>query len=149
MSERDSGAERYLRVASSKVRYATRALVYLAAYGSGRNVSVREIASAESIPEKYLEVIVGELRAAGVLESVKGKYGGFRLARKPSRIRLTDLFEILEASSMNGPEETPGDPTPAVWSEINRRVTEIIGEYTIADALLAEERRRGVVNYTI
>jgi Rrf2 family protein len=146
MANGERGTERQLRVASSKVRYATRALTYLAANGAGRNVAAREIATEESIPEKYLEVIVGELRAGGVLESVKGKYGGFRLARKPSLIRLTDLIAILEPSSMSDGE---GEPVPAIWSEIHRRVTDLIGEYTIADALLAEERRRGVVNYTI
>lgn len=149
MSDRKRKSERNLRVASSKIRYATRALIYLAANGSGRNVAVREIASEESIPEKYLEMIVGELRAGGVLESVKGKYGGFRLAREASQIRLTELFEILEASSMSGTDGSDGEPHPVVWTEISRRVTELMGEYTIADALLAEERRRGVVNYTI
>jgi Rrf2 family transcriptional regulator, cysteine metabolism repressor len=149
MSDRTVETERYLRVASTKIRYATRALVYLAAEGSGRNVAVREIAAEEAIPEKYLEMIIGELRAGGVLESVKGKYGGFRLSRLPDEIRLTDLFEILEASSINRRDAGEEEPHPAVWNEINRRVTELIGEYTIADALLAEERRRGVVNYTI
>lgn len=146
MSDGERAKDRQLRISSSKVRYATRALVYLAANGAGRNVAVREIATEESIPEKYLEVIVGELRAGGVLESVKGKYGGFRLLRKPSQIRLTDLLAILEPSSMSNGE---GEPDPAVWNEIHRRVTDLIGEYTIADALLAEDRRRGVVNYTI
>lgn len=146
MSDGERVTDRQLRVASSKVRYATRALVYLAANGAGRTVAAREIATEESIPEKYLEVIVGELRAGGVLESVKGKYGGFRLARKPSQIRLTDLLAILEPSSMS---EGEADPVPAVWTEIHRKVTELIGEYTIADAHLAEERRRGVVNYMI
>ncbi len=149
MSDRTVDTERHLRVASSKVRYATQALIYLAANGAGRNVAVREIASEQSIPEKYLEMIVGELRAGGIVESVKGKYGGFRLARKASQIRLTDLFLILEASSMSGSDGADGEPHPAIWTEINRRVTEIIGDYTIADALFAEERRRGVVNYTI
>jgi hypothetical protein len=50
---------------------------------------------------------------------------------------------------MSGSDGADGEPHPAIWTEINRKVTAIIGDYTIADALLAEERRRGVVNYTI
>lgn len=135
---------RDIRIASSKVRYATSALVYLAANGAGRNVATREIASQQGIPEKYLEVIVGELRAAGILESVKGKYGGFRLNREPSQIRLLDILRTLESASEGG-----GDPEAAIWQEINREVGDLISRVTLADALLAEERRRGVVNYSI
>ena len=144
MNDAKSQEHPSIRVASSKIRYATRALVYLAAHGEGRNVAAREIASAEEIPEKYLEVIVGELRAAGILESVKGKYGGFHLARSASRIRLTELYKALE-----GPPRDDRDGATAVWTDIERRVTEVIDGYTVADALLLEERRRGVVNYTI
>ncbi|MFP4330849.1 MAG: RrF2 family transcriptional regulator [Alkalispirochaetaceae bacterium] len=135
---------RDIRIASSKVRYATRALVYLATHGAGRTVATREIAATEGIPEKYLEVILGELRAGGILESVKGKYGGFRLAREASQIRLLDIIEVLESAA-----EATAEPEAAIWQEINRETTELIRRFSIADALLAEERRRGVVNYTI
>lgn len=139
----------FFRLASSKLRYATKALLYLAEHGGGRNVATREIAKERAIPEKYLELIVGELRAAGILESVKGKHGGYRLARRPAAIRLMELVTVLEGSSLGDPEGSEGDRDPAIWAELNRRVTELLEERTLADALIAEERRRGVLNYTI
>lgn len=139
----------FFRLESSKLRYATKALLYLAERGGGRNVATREIAKEQAIPEKYLELIVGELRAAGILDSVKGKHGGYRLGREPSAIRLLDLVATLEGSSLSETESEGNDPEPAIWTDLNREVTRLLEETTLADALMAEDRRRGVLNYSI
>ena len=72
---------------SMKAKYGLQAMSVLARdYGHGR-VLIADLASAEKIPRKFLEVILLELKRKGVLESRKGKCGGYQLRRHPSQIR--------------------------------------------------------------
>lgn len=83
---------------STKGRYALRVLVDLAENGKEKNVSIREIAERQEISDKYLEGIVARLSAAGFVKSVRGKYGGYQLTRKPSEYSVYDILEATEDS---------------------------------------------------
>ena len=70
-------------IVSTKGRYALRVMIDLAARGEGRYVPLTEIAARQEISEKYLESILVVLSRAGYLQALRGKGGGYRLARKP------------------------------------------------------------------
>lgn len=73
-----------------------RALGYLAGqYGQGP-VLIADIAERKKIPIKFLENILLQLKTAGILESKKGKGGGYFLAKHPRKIRLAEIFRIIE-----------------------------------------------------
>ena len=73
---------------SSKGRYALRLMIYIAAFGGPHGkVSLREVADGEDISLKYLEQLVRPLMQAGLLRSVRGKGGGYALARPAEEIR--------------------------------------------------------------
>lgn len=76
--------------------YALRAMVYMARKGEGVFCGVKDIAAATDVPANYLAKILQQLARAGVLESQKGFGGGFRVARKLSRITLMDVIDPLE-----------------------------------------------------
>ncbi len=80
---------------STKTQYGIRALVHLARKGRDSATS-SEIAKAEGISPKYLEGILGQLKAAGLVLAERGKNGGYRLARDASGIRMLDIVEALE-----------------------------------------------------
>lgn len=81
---------------SKRGQYGIRALCHLAEkYGRGV-VQIREIASAESIPPKFLEGILLELKNAAVLRSRRGIDGGYELARSPKEIMLGQVMRILD-----------------------------------------------------
>src|SRR3989337_242753 len=81
---------------STKIRYGTRAILELAVhYGEGP-IELKEIARKEDIPLKYLEQVIIPLRTAVLIKSIRGSKGGYTLAKLPSKIRLSNVFETLE-----------------------------------------------------
>jgi Rrf2 family iron-sulfur cluster assembly transcriptional regulator len=79
-----------------RVDYALRALVYLAAQDSLRVVACGEIESRQAVPAHFLSKILRKLVAAGLLESVPGARGGFRLGRPAATITIRDVYEAIE-----------------------------------------------------
>lgn len=81
---------------STRTRYALHALVYLASSGKDRAIRISEIAEANSLPRKFLENILVDLKKGGLLSSRRGQHGGYWLARHPETIQLSDIIRILE-----------------------------------------------------
>ena len=81
---------------SKKGLYALEALMVLANRYPKRVTKIREIASAERIPEKFLELILLELKRARLVESERGARGGYRLRRAPGRIFLGEIIRTID-----------------------------------------------------
>src|SRR5260221_7757412 len=81
---------------SKKTQYAFQALMYLAEKGKEGPVLIAEIAKKKKIPLKFLENILLELRKAGLLESKKGKGGGYFFKVDPKDIRLAQVMRLIE-----------------------------------------------------
>ncbi len=77
----------------TKTQYAIRALVHLV---RTKSASVASIAEAEHIPFKYLEAIFGQLKSAGLLIADRGRSGGYRLARAPELILMSEVVKATE-----------------------------------------------------
>ena len=85
---------------SSKGRYALRLMIFIAAFGDDEGkIALREVAERESISLKYLEQLVRPLMAAGLLRSVRGKGGGYMLARPSSDISAGEILRAAEGST--------------------------------------------------
>ena len=85
---------------SSKGRYALRLMIYIAAFGDEEGkIALREVAERESISLKYLEQLVRPLMGAGLLKSVRGKGGGYMLAKPAEEIRAGDILRAAEGST--------------------------------------------------
>lgn len=79
---------------SQKTRYTIRALQHLAdRYGEGP-VPLGEIVSAQNIPAKFLTVILSEMNREGLIQSQRGREGGYLLAKPPADIRIGDLVRM-------------------------------------------------------
>ncbi len=83
---------------TSKSEYALLALVHLARQGKDEYVSVHAIATAQKIPPKFLEQILLTLKRAKFLRSVKGKNGGYMLAKAPKKISLAEVIRLFEGA---------------------------------------------------
>ncbi|WP_010136172.1 RrF2 family transcriptional regulator [Ochrovirga pacifica] len=81
---------------SKKTKYGIKALTYLAKQNRECPVQISEISAQENISLKFLERILLELRKSGVLDSKKGKGGGYFLAKTPQDIAMTDVIRTLE-----------------------------------------------------
>jgi Rrf2 family protein len=81
---------------SRKAKYAIKALLALAESEPGEPVRISDLARAEQIPAKFLELILLGLRNQGILRSRKGKGGGYLLARDPSEIYLGQIVRMFD-----------------------------------------------------
>ena len=81
---------------SMKTQYAFKALMYLAQKDASGPVLIAEIAEKKNIPLKFLENILLELKKAGVLDSKKGKGGGYFFNETPSKIKLARVMRLID-----------------------------------------------------
>jgi Rrf2 family protein len=81
---------------SKKTQYAFQALMYLAEKGDKGPVLIAEIAKKKKIPLKFLENILLEMKNAGILESKKGKGGGYYFAKNPREVQLATVMRLLD-----------------------------------------------------
>ncbi|MDP3749778.1 MAG: Rrf2 family transcriptional regulator [Phenylobacterium sp.] len=81
---------------SQRSRYALRALVYLAGRAEPGPAAIGEIAEASAAPRKFLEAILLELKRRQILVSVRGRSGGYALARPASEISFADVIRVLD-----------------------------------------------------
>jgi Rrf2 family protein len=81
---------------SMKAKYGLRALAALAKEHGNGPILISDIASTESIPHKFLELILLDLKRKGILQSKRGKGGGYALSRPPSRISVGEVIRALD-----------------------------------------------------
>ncbi len=81
---------------SQKGLYALQAMMMLARRYNQGAIRIRDIAYEEDLPEKFLELILLELKNARLVESVRGAKGGYQLRRQPSEIRLSDIIRLID-----------------------------------------------------
>ncbi|MCB9771600.1 MAG: Rrf2 family transcriptional regulator [Candidatus Omnitrophica bacterium] len=83
---------------SKKTKYGLHALIYLANHYDGGSVLISDLAREERIPKKFLEAILLDLKKQGLLESKKGKGGGYSLSKHPSDIKVGQIVRILDGT---------------------------------------------------
>jgi Rrf2 family protein len=81
---------------TNKGKYGLKAMAHLAGMPPGKPALVADIAAANTIPKKFLDAILGELRTAGFVHSKKGRGGGYVLARRPEEIRIGEIVRALD-----------------------------------------------------
>jgi Rrf2 family protein len=81
---------------SQKGLYALQALMMLARHYRQGAIRIRDIAYEENLPEKFLELILLELKNARMVESVRGAKGGYQLRRPPAEIRMSEIIRLVD-----------------------------------------------------
>ncbi len=123
---------------STKGRYATRIMVYLALNSANRPARKREIAESEGIPADYVEQILSKLRTTGLVKSRRGARGGFQLGRDPSDITVADVVASTEgplslvACIDEGCDRIGGCVARSVWLEASNALEAVLATRTIA-----------------
>jgi Rrf2 family protein len=135
---------------SAKADYAIRAMVELASAGTDGPVKGERIAQAQSIPIKFLENILVDLRRGGLVESMRGSEGGYWLARPAGEITLAQVIRAVDGplASVRGQRaEALGyagsaEPLREVWVAVRaslRRVLEAVTLEDVASGRLPDE----------
>jgi Rrf2 family protein len=151
---------------SKKTKYGLKALIYLARHYEEGPILIADLAREENIPKKFLEAILLALKNTGMLQSRKGKGGGYYLGRHPSKITFGQAVRVMEGPLAPVPcvsetayakctecenEKTCG--IRLVMKDVRDAIAGILDNTTLADALEkidnAEESEKGVLNFYI
>jgi len=131
---------------SAKTDYALRAAVELAAAEGGPPVKGERLATSQSIPLRFLENILLQLRNAGLIESRRGADGGYRLARPAAEITLADVIRAIDGplAGVSGarPEtldfQGRAEPLRDVWIAVRASLRGVLEHVTLADVAAGE-----------
>ena len=138
------------KLMSQKCGYGLRILLELTSQQGNGPISVSEIAASQAIPQRFLELIVKELREAGMVNSYRGARGGYTLAKDPEKLTVGRIVRLLD-----GPVN-PMDCEPCggdrecdmagkcvfadLWMEAEKVLTDLYDSVTFAELHL---RRKG------
>lgn len=124
---------------TTRGHYSVKALLDLSLQPNYRPTSVRAISQRQDLPAPYLEKLLIELRRAGLIESVRGAQGGYRLARKPAQISLGQILEAVGETIDPLPRHTPDAEqaedwvTFSLWQRLHQKLKEALYSISLED----------------
>jgi Rrf2 family protein len=141
---------------STKSTYGLRAMLAIALNGDGGATSITDIAEKEAISVSYLEQLLNRLRRNGLVSSVRGARGGYRLRRPPSKITVADIVKTLEgniypvhcvsgrARPGNGCRMSTSCVPKLVWVKLARAINDCLESVTLGDLCAESAKLNGV-----
>ncbi|KAA5539790.1 RrF2 family transcriptional regulator [Adhaeribacter rhizoryzae] len=117
---------------SKKAKYALKALLYLTKNADKGLILISEIANTERIPRKFLEAILVDLKTQGVLQSTRGKNGGYSLAKDPAQVSVGNIVRMIDG---------PLAPIQCVSHLYYRKCDECLNEETCEIRLVMKKVR--------
>lgn len=120
---------------SKKTKYGLKALIYLARHYQEGPILIADLAREERIPKKFLEAILLSLKNSGILQSRKGKGGGYHLGRPPAKIMLGQAIRVMDG---------PLAPVPCVSETAYAACSECESEETCGIRLVMKDVRDAI-----
>lgn len=128
---------------STKGRYALSIMLDLAAHDDGSYISLKDISDRQEISMKYLEAIISKLSKGGLVDSARGKSGGYRLNRKVDEYSVGEILILTEKTLAPVAcvecehlcEKHGSCLTRPMWNELNEVIMNFLNSKTLADLL--------------
>jgi len=133
---------------SSKTIYAIAALNELGLVEGGGVLKIKDIASNANIPQNFLEQILLELKKQGLLLSVKGAHGGYKLARPLKEITLKDVVVVLESDIFSDISQNCNPALKLFWDDLKANVSKEF-EIPLCELKNYELKATQTLNYSI
>ena len=140
-----------MAITPKKNQYALRAIFELAKHRGKGPRKISEIAEVQSIPLRFLEVILGQLKGSGLVESKRGFYGGYSLTRSADKISVGDVLRFMDkpmgSEKCGACVSTSNCPFSgncafvSMWNRVNEAIFDIYDNTTIQDLLNSEKNR--------
>jgi len=135
---------------TTKGRFAVTAMIDLTQRQSAGPVTLAGISERQKISLSYLEQLFGKLRRHGIVASVRGPGGGYRLARGMNEVSVADIIaavdEPLDATSCGGQENCQDEErcmTHDLWATLNKRMQEYLASVSLND-LVSQPKAKAV-----
>ncbi len=129
---------------STRARYGVNAVYELAKNYDGDTVAIKTISERQDIPVQYLEQLIVKLRKAGIVNSMRGAKGGYKLAKHPKNISAWDVIVCLEGDFApvhckqyvdSGCEREETCAGKVIWEEVNQSVRKTVENMNFQDLL--------------
>jgi Rrf2 family protein len=133
---------------SSKTIYAIAALQELGSVEESAVLKIKDIARNANVPQNFLEQILLELKKQGLLISVKGAHGGYKLARSLKDITLKDVVIVLESDIFSDISQTNNPALKLFWEDIKENVSKVF-EIPLSELKTYELKASQTLNYSI
>lgn len=133
---------------SSKTIYAVAALQELGSIQNKEVLKIKEIAANASIPQNFLEQILLELKKQGLLTSIKGAHGGYKLAKDLKDITLKDVVIILESDIFSEIVQTDNPALTLFWKDLKENVSTVF-EIPLSELKNYQLKATQSLNYSI
>ena len=133
---------------SSKTIYAIAALQQLGDVSDKEVLKIKEIAAQASIPQNFLEQILLELKKQGLLVSIKGAYGGYRLAKSLQDITLKDVVMILESDIFSDIDQKDNPSLQLFWDDLKQKALTLF-EIPLSELKEYQYKINQTLNYSI
>lgn len=130
---------------SVKCEYALRALVDLTISSNGQPVKIADIATRRRIPQKFLELILAELKRLGFVESKRGAEGGYLLARDPGSITSGQVVRGIEGGRSTRSDTDSHTPLGGLWTRVDEAISGVLDKTSVAE--LAREWQQNQTRY--
>jgi Rrf2 family protein len=124
---------------TTRGHYSVKALLDLSLQRGYGPVSVKVIATRQDIPAPYLEKLLIEMRRAGLVQSIRGSMGGYKLALEPAQISLGQILEAVGETIEPLPHHAPAQSqtedwvTFTLWQRLHQKLKEALYSITLAD----------------
>lgn len=134
---------------SVKSEYALQAMFDLAAQPPGEPIKIAEVARRQKIPQKFLELILANLKQGGFVESRRGAEGGYRLSKPAEEITVGEVLRYMEDAKKNKRAAT--SPFGGMWKRVDGAVSAIVDRTTFAELVRdwKQSQSRYVANWNI
>ena len=133
---------------SSKTIYAIAALQELGSVEGNAVLKIKDIATNANIPQNFLEQILLELKKQGLLTSIKGAHGGYKLARSLKDITLKDVVIVLESDIFSDISQTDNPALKLFWEDLKDNVSKVF-EIPLSELKNYELKVTNTLNYSI
>ncbi|MDA3792836.1 MAG: Rrf2 family transcriptional regulator [Elusimicrobia bacterium] len=142
---------------STKGRYAVRCMLNLAIHQEIKSIPVARIAKQEDISPNYIEQLFLQLKNKGLVKSQRGRGGGYKLAKKPSQIPISEIIEEVEGPIVTVSCIIDGDcdrydicTTKYLWQILSNKIKEILDETTLQDLCeMARDKMGGDIKHKL
>jgi Rrf2 family iron-sulfur cluster assembly transcriptional regulator len=137
---------------TTKGRFAVTAMLDLALNEVDRPVTLAGISERQEISLSYLEQLFSRLRRNGLVKSVRGPGGGYRIAKKLDEISVSEIItavdEQIDATQCGGNEDCHGDRrcmTHELWSSLNSKILEYLSGVSLAELVASQREGKKIV----
>ena len=125
---------------STRGKYGLYAMYYLAAHAGEGPLPLQSISTMGGVPKQYLEQLLGNLRRAGLVSTVRGAQGGYQIAAAPENVTLRDIIDAVEGpielSECASADNTSGTcPVRWVWQHVTDSINSELEKIKLSDML--------------